>query len=421
MDLPSTDRESRRRFAAVGVGAFLTLGWIWLTLAPSASGYVYFANFNGDQSIGRASLDGSGVEAGFIANARHPCGVAVDSAHIYWANLNGDRGGPPVPGGGIGRANLDGTAVNQDLIPKADFPCGVAVDGAHVYWANRGNPFGGVPGTSIGRANLDGTGVDQSFILAGKGTAPCGVAVDAAHVYWGNYLGNTIGRANLDGTGANPSFITGANGPCGVAVDGSHLYWTNSGNTGGFSAPFNSSGIGRANLDGTGVEQNFLPSGLGPLGVAVDAGHVYWTNFFTPYSVGRSSLDGSAVDQSLTGAANGAGVAVDALSPSAFTFGRTIYRGARGIAFIFVDVPGPGSIALAGKGVRGSFPGAARISAAHVVSEAGEVRILVRARGKAKRTLTRTGAVRLHVRVTYTPVGGASVSHTRTVRLKKAR
>jgi sugar lactone lactonase YvrE len=54
-----------------------------------------------------------------------------------------------------------------------------------------------------------------------------------------------IGRANLDGTGANPNFITSATNPDGLAVDGSHIYWANSGST----------TIGRANLDGTGVDQ----------------------------------------------------------------------------------------------------------------------------------------------------------------------
>lgn len=411
-------REDRRGIAWLGACSLLLAALIWLTLAPRATAYIYVASFNSEQSIIRANLDGSGIDTGFIENARHPCGVAVDGAHIYWANLNGDRGGPPVPGGAIGRANLDGTGVNQDLIPKADFPCGVAVDGAHVYWANRGNPFSGTPGLSIGRANLDGTGVEQNFIFLGKGAAPCGVAVDGAHIYWGGYLGNTIGRANLDGTGVEPSFITGANGPCGVAVDGSHLYWTNSGNTGGPSAPFNGSGIGRANLDGTGVDQNFADSGQGPLGVAVDAGHIYWTNFFTPYSLGRSELDGSGVEQGLLGVGNGAGVAVDALSPSAFSFGRTIYGAAH--AVIVLKLPGPGSIAVSGRGVRSSFPATATSSAAHRVPEAGEVKVLIRAKGKAKRTLRRAGVVKLHVKVAYTPVGGGPVRHTVIVRLKKA-
>ena len=53
------------------------------------------------------------------------------------------------------------------------------------------------------------------------------MAVDAAHVYWANETAfsrtgaqiSTIGRANLDGTGVNQNFITGATFATGVAVD----------------------------------------------------------------------------------------------------------------------------------------------------------------------------------------------------------
>ena len=45
--------------------------------------------------------------------------MAVDGEHLYWAN-GGD--------GTIGRANLDGTTVNKGFIAGADGPCGVAVD-----------------------------------------------------------------------------------------------------------------------------------------------------------------------------------------------------------------------------------------------------------------------------------------------------
>ena len=60
--------------------------------------------------------------------------------------------------GTIGRANLDGTAPTRASSPAPATPSGVAVDGAHIYWAN------GSQLDTIGRANLDGTGVNQSFI-----------------------------------------------------------------------------------------------------------------------------------------------------------------------------------------------------------------------------------------------------------------
>ena len=74
---------------------------------------------------------------------------------------------------------------------------------------------------------------------------------------------NTIGRANLDGTGVNQSFITGVSNAVGIAVDGTYVYWTQT--AGGTST------IGRANLDGTGVNQNFITVAGGPYGLAVDA------------------------------------------------------------------------------------------------------------------------------------------------------
>ena len=43
------------------------------------------------------------------------------------------------------------------------------------------------------------------------------MAVAGGHVYW-TTLHGMIGRANLDGSGANHNFITGANSPLGVAV-----------------------------------------------------------------------------------------------------------------------------------------------------------------------------------------------------------
>jgi virginiamycin B lyase len=255
-----------------------------LCWAAQASAYVYWGTNSVSGGIGRANLDGTSANTGFITGANFPALVAVDGRHVYWANTLDTT---------IGRSNLDGTGVNQAFITLADAPQGLAVDGEHIYW---------VAGNAIGRANLDGTGVNQAFISGA--TNPVGVAVDGQHVYWANSGGgvtNTIGRANLDGTSVNQSFITGPSFPAGVAVDGQHVYWANSGAT----------SIGRANLDGTGINENFITGASAPVGVAVDGQHLYWANSGAT-SIGRANLDGTAADESfIAGISAPAGVAVD--------------------------------------------------------------------------------------------------------------
>jgi hypothetical protein len=271
---------------------------VLLACAPSAGAFVYWANDPNDNgtTIGRANLDGSGVNASFITGTSGAHNLAVDGAHIYWANC----GGSGCAGATIGRANLDGTGVNETFITGASGASGVAVDGGHIYWAN-------LSSGTIGRANLDGTGVDQSFITGASN--PHSIAVDGAHIYWSNFGGTTIGRANLNGTAVDQSFITGASAPTGVAVDAAHVYWSNfTGNT-----------IGRADLAGTGVDQSFLTASA-PNGLAVDGAHIYWGNCgdstCTGTTIGRANLDGSGVNQSfISGVSGPSGIAVDALTP----------------------------------------------------------------------------------------------------------
>ena len=143
-------------------------------------------------------------------------------------------------------------------------------------------------------------------------------------VYWAIFdQTGSIGRANLDGTGADQSFITGASGPFGVAVDAAHVYWTN------YNAGTNDTGaIGRADLDGTpaSVQQSFITGASAPIGVAVDAAHIYWGNYNTG-AIGRADLGGApaSVNQSfITSVRAQVGVAVDALPlPAPSTPGTT--------------------------------------------------------------------------------------------------
>jgi hypothetical protein len=209
---------------------------------------------------------------------------------------------------GIGRANLDGTGSIRRLIPLTvgvnqgssvkNGGCGLAVDHNYLYWPT---------GDTLARAKLDGTGIDAGFIATGPGTN-C-VAVDGVHIYWSTTAtatsGGTIGRANLDGTAVQRAFIPDAKAPCGLAVDGGHIYWGDSAVVAqppGGGGPSPSTGaIGRANLDGTGVNQDFIavpPSPTPPCGVVVDGANIYWgagpvpTGCLTCFQIGTANLEG---------------------------------------------------------------------------------------------------------------------------------
>src|SRR5262245_14344946 len=96
--------------------------------------------------------------------------LALATAHaeaaVYWTS-----------GSAIGRANNDGSNADPTVIDGLQGLGGIAVDDAHIYWANAADG-------AIGRANLDGSGIYQRFLSTGAGTTPTGVAVDGGHVYW---------------------------------------------------------------------------------------------------------------------------------------------------------------------------------------------------------------------------------------------
>ena len=117
------------------------------------------------------------------------------------------------------------------------------------------------------------------------------------HVYWSTPIG-AIGRADVEGGNVNQNFITGALYARGVAVDGSHIYWVS----------YNNGTIGRADLDGQNVNQSFITDAYGPWGMAVDGSHIYWAN---RSAIGRADLDGQNVNQSFISVSFPFGVAVN--------------------------------------------------------------------------------------------------------------
>ena len=186
-----------------------------------------------------------------------------------------------------------GLAVAAFAVPAA----GAA--GGQLYWAN-------ISSNTIGKANLDGTHVDQTFVKGANG--PSDVVVYDQHIYWANASGCTesgscngsIARSNLNGTGVNESFIP-TDTAYGVAVYGNSIYWSN----------FGTGTVGRANLNGTHVNQSFITGASSPDGVVVDGRYIYWSNNGSG-TIGRANLDGSGVNQSfITGASSPEGIAIN--------------------------------------------------------------------------------------------------------------
>jgi len=93
-----------------------------------------------------------------------------------------------------------------------------------------------------------------------------------------------------------------------------------------------------------------------------------------------------------------------------FSFGKVKLNKAKGTATLTVVVPGPGTLALGGKGVK---------KATRKVAAAGKAALPVKAAGKALKKLNGKGSVALKAKVTFTPSGGSARTEPKSVTLKK--
>jgi virginiamycin B lyase len=230
--------------------------------------------------------------------------------------------------------------------------------GAQVYWSSGNGNVTDTPQSIVGRADLDGTEVNPSLVTDYLGQQPIAAdanhlyyfseersaevranldggeevelpgagfvaAIDGEHIYWMTDS-ETIGRAKLDGSDSEPEFIKGILGqpePGGIAVYGGFVYWA--GYAGGFG-----DAIGRASLSTRTPENGFVefnpnngefnefPANTGPRGIAVDEAGIFWTNNSydsTVYSIGHVGLVGGTANQDFIPGANVgfAGIAIE--------------------------------------------------------------------------------------------------------------
>jgi hypothetical protein len=135
----------------------------------------------------------------------------------------------------------------------------------YLYWSG---------GDEVARANLNGSGLESGFIPK-LSTGVLGVAVSTQYVYFAGEQG-LIGRASLSGGDVDsdlfriPQPAPGLYEPVEVdaislVVAGGHIYWSSS-----------ESSIGRASVDGGGIEPAFIKTEARVSALAVDASQIYW-------------------------------------------------------------------------------------------------------------------------------------------------
>jgi hypothetical protein len=421
---------------------------------------LYWANYGpigSGNSLGFARLDGSGggtvpIQAGLVGG---PHGTAIDPGanRIYWTNEQDNT---------IRFANLDGSA--DGILPTTpatvNGPRGLALDlaGGRIYWANH-------DGSQISYANLDGSGGGDISTVGATVDHPEGVALYNGRIYWGNFAGppSVISYANLDGSGGADLSTPGAtvSQPHGVAIDPStqRIYWANYGTPEGISwAKLDGSGgqdipINNATLNGPALpmlleqpaaEKTPMVHGTAKPGSKLTCTRATWEPnvivsqlYQSPQSVSHKWLenghplkgeDGNSLTvhdvaeysclDSATNAAGTTAKASDAIG--VFKLGRLHRNRHRGTAKLTVKVPGPGRLSLQGKKVVKKRVGVAGASSALARKvKGGHVKLLIKAKGKAKRHLDRTGKVKVKVLVGYRPPDGGKGTQTKVLRLQE--
>jgi hypothetical protein len=399
-----TSEVSGRPGAKTLVASAVIALFALLVAAPHARGnFIYWSSASPNSSIGRAKINGTGLNNNFITGLGNPTAVAVDSRFIYWSDLATNK---------IGSANLDGSGVNQNFITTGvNSPRGIAVGPSGIYWAN--DPGGTV---TIGHANVDGTNPVGNFITT-PATGICGLAADSNFVYWSD--GNNIDRAPVNGGAPNPNFVTGANFFCGPAVDPNFVYWaTDSGNH-----------VGRAPVGGGAADNNFIPAGTtggGPTDVAVNSQYVFWGDLDAK-TIGRANINGSAPNHDLIAGASITGP-VDpsqfAAAPSnKITINSVTRKKKKGTAAINAKVPGPGQVTLN----QTSTPPDVNATAANVkqigltITQAASFTVPVKPQGKTAKKLNKQvkkkghGKVKVKVFIHFVPAGVSGVPNTQQI------
>ncbi len=386
-------RRARPTFWALALAALL------LPATAAEANFVYWTNQDGT-SIGRAKLNGTGVDDNFIAGLTQPKGIATDSRYIYWM-----QGG--ASDATIGRANLDGSGVNTSFIPHQagmEAGGGLAITPSHgIYWANATN--------TIGHANLDGTNADPDFIT-GPSASNCGLATDADFVYWLNGGPSRLNRAALGGGSQIVDFVPDTDSSCGLGTFKGFIYYG-----------AESGRVGRVDASGgLPAEPDFVTASPGPdplCGMGVTSQFLFWGNPGAA-TIGRANLNGKQVKSGLIEGASSPCM-VTAAPANKVTVTSVRLNQKKGTAWIDAKVPSPGRVELTTVPLGATVASGTVAQVGLSLEDAVAFPLPVTARGGTSKRLNKKGKAWITVYLNFTPKGvnGVPSSEPQTLKLVK--
>lgn len=196
--------------------------------------------------------------------------IAVNATHVYYSNTVAND---------VGRVTVEGKEGDDEFIETTFAGRGLAIDGTYVYWGGS---------DKVGRAKLNGSSVENEWF--NPTLPPNTIAVDATHIYYSHELSEFIGRATIAGAEPNEEWVEvsfgGGTSPRKLVVDETHLYWATNGNN-----------VARCTVAGTELEGEFIEvEGLCTM-VAIDDTYIYWGAHSGRKTIGRAKLDGSSVEE----------------------------------------------------------------------------------------------------------------------------
>lgn len=306
MNATQSGLVGRTRLLIRGVAA-VAIGMIMILVGSSvASASIYWTNSSG---IGKAELDGSGVNEDFIS-ASGISGITTDDTYVYWSNMSAQT---------IGRAKLDGSEVDQNFMTGVTGVGPLAVDDTYIYWGT--DPWS--PDPAIGRApKASGAPQEPKFVTGVDCPKANGLAVADGWIFWTTDIGvvsrvSTSGGTCEEGVGI---LTEDMQVPEGITANNGQLFWNSIAEWAGYSY------LMKSTTDGKAFDPEFLlldadrTEEVDGLGIAADDTHLYWTTEdWTNYNeaspsdigdsttIGRSNQDGSGVDRTfISGLTKGA-------------------------------------------------------------------------------------------------------------------